>query len=110
MSFRPAPLVVDADGHLTRNSRPNPCLPAARFEDTVGVIHQYQADAAAAADAEAKFHADVLAKIRANPGMRIEEAERLVRVRTAKPFGGPVFDAGANKTVDLAEVVRINGV
>ena len=79
MSFYPGPFIVDSHGHLTRNTRPNSVLPAGRFEELMSVVHQYQHDAAAAADADEWFHRDVLAVIRANPGMRAEEAEAKVR-------------------------------
>ena len=79
MPFNPAPFIVDSHGHLAANRQPNSVLPAARHEDLMSVVHQYQHDAAAAADADERFHRDVLAVIRANPGMRAEEAEAKVR-------------------------------
>lgn len=93
--------------------RPVSVLPAARDVDVVAAI---RAGVARARAAEEAFHRKVLAKIRANPGMRAEQAERLVlaedkgrrvtksqeeweRLANRPPFPGAVFDSGAGRWV-----------
>lgn len=109
MQYEPELYTVDSAGRLVRNPKPLSILPAGHDRDVIDAVKATAARVKVAVEGEAEFHNRVRDTIRANPGMRADAAEAVVRARTAKPLDRPSFDPGANRDIDLAEVARING-